>query len=181
MLLGAEPGAGGADGRPLRAQAWGQRAAAGLAGRGGDHAAGHGALGGAGEPLLADPQLHKVKDGVGAHVLRELVPVPPGQVPLLEVAQQQAPRRPGHEEADRPWPDTSKRMAVNAAANRALLETQVIHIDLGCYKSLLSIHNNPKSSKKSSEAGQRHVAEEPGAPAGHPAEPRSDLCQLPGA
>ena len=49
------------------------------------------------------------------------------------------------------WPDTtlvinhSKRMAVNAAANRALapqtskllqLETQVIHIDLGCYESV---------------------------------------------
>ena len=48
------------------------------------------------------------------------------------------------------WPDTtlvishSKRMAVNAAANRALapeasklleLETQVIHIDLGCYEA----------------------------------------------
>ena len=48
------------------------------------------------------------------------------------------------------WPDTtlvishSKRMAVNAAANRALapeasklleLETQVIHIDLGCYET----------------------------------------------
>ena len=49
------------------------------------------------------------------------------------------------------WPDTtlvishSKRMAVNAAANRALapegsklleLETHVIHIDLGCYESV---------------------------------------------
>ena len=32
-----------------------------------------------------------------------------------------------------------------------------------------------------SEAGQRHAAEEPGAAAGHPAEPRSYLRQLPGA
>ena len=32
-----------------------------------------------------------------------------------------------------------------------------------------------------SEAGQRHAAEEPGAAAAHPAEPRSDLRQLPGA
>ena len=49
-LLRAEPGAGGADGRPLGAQvrARGQRAKAGLAGGGGDHAAGHGALGGPG-------------------------------------------------------------------------------------------------------------------------------------
>ena len=31
-----------------------------------------------------------------------------------------------------------------------------------------------------SEAGQRHAAEEPGAAAGHPAKPRSDLHQLPG-
>ena len=44
-LLRAEPGLGGADGRPLGAQerARGQRAKAGLAGGGGDHAAGHGA------------------------------------------------------------------------------------------------------------------------------------------
>ena len=49
-LLRAEPGPGGADGRPLGAQvrARGQRAKAGLAGGGGDHAAGHGALGGPG-------------------------------------------------------------------------------------------------------------------------------------
>ena len=49
-LLRAEPGSGGADGRPLGAQvrARGQRAKAGLAGGGGDHAAGHGALGGPG-------------------------------------------------------------------------------------------------------------------------------------
>ena len=40
-LLRAEPGPGGADGRPLGAQvARGQRAKAGLAGGGGDHAAG---------------------------------------------------------------------------------------------------------------------------------------------
>ena len=49
-LLRAEPGPGGADGRPLGAQvrARGQRTKAGLAGGGGDHAAGHGALGGPG-------------------------------------------------------------------------------------------------------------------------------------
>ena len=42
-LLRAEPGPGGADGRPLGAQVRaGQRAKAGLAGGGGDHAAGHG-------------------------------------------------------------------------------------------------------------------------------------------
>ena len=48
---GVAPGVhGGADGRPLGAQvrARGQRAKAGLAGGGGDHAAGHGALGGPG-------------------------------------------------------------------------------------------------------------------------------------
>ena len=60
--------------------------------------------------------------------------------PTLEQAKALYPSKPG-------WPDTmlvishSKRMAVNAAANRALapeasklleLETQVIHIDLGC-------------------------------------------------
>ena len=63
------------------------------------------------------------------------------------------------------WPDTtlvishSKRMAVNAAANRALapeaskllqLETQVIHIDLGCYESVptngcCQTQNSPQS------------------------------------
>ena len=49
-LLRAEPGPGGADGRSLGAQvrAWGQRAKAGLAGGGGDRAAGHGALAGPG-------------------------------------------------------------------------------------------------------------------------------------
>ena len=49
-LLRAEPGAETADGRPLGAQvrARGQRANAGLAGGGGDRAAGHGALGGPG-------------------------------------------------------------------------------------------------------------------------------------
>ena len=48
-LLRAEPGTGGADGRPLGAQARARgRAKAGLAGGGGDRAAGHGALGGPG-------------------------------------------------------------------------------------------------------------------------------------
>ena len=120
------------------------------------------------------------------------------------------------------WPDTtlvishSKRMAVNAAANRALapeaskrleLETQVIH--MGCYEAgtpgCAATQNSPQSMRVwpglrligaggkipkgvfvavadvRSEAGQRHAAEEPGAAAGHPAEPRSDLRQLPGA
>ena len=66
------------------------------------------------------------------------------------------------------WPDTtlvishSKRMAVNAAANRALapeasklleLETQVIHIDLGCYESVTTqngcsqTQNSPQSMR----------------------------------
>ena len=111
------------------------------------------------------------------------------------------------------WPDTtlvishSKRMAVNAAANRALapeasklLELEVIHIDLGCYEAgtpgCTATQNSPQSMRVwpglrfcgrggsgagRSEAGQRHAAEEPGAAAGHPAEPRSDLRQLPGA
>ena len=115
------------------------------------------------------------------------------------------------------WPDTrlvishSKRMAVNAAANRALapeasklleLETHVIHIDLGCCDSAptqtlgvagAAPHRGRRKDTQGrlcgrggsgagrSEAGQRHAAEEPGAAAGHPAEPRSYLRQLPGA
>ena len=81
----------------------------------------------------------------------------------------------------------SKRMAVNAAANRALApeETQVIHIDLGCYESVqpkLRKTNSPQSmvwpglrrrkdtqgglcgrggsGAGRSKAGQRHAAEE---------------------
>ena len=117
------------------------------------------------------------------------------------------------------WPDTtlvishSKRMAVNAAANRALapegsklleLETQVIHIDLGgCDKPITQ--NSPQSMRvwpglRLIGAGGKipkgvfvAVAEvEPDgvrldngmrlrAAAGHPAQPRSDLRQLPGA
>ena len=123
------------------------------------------------------------------------------------------------------WPDTtlvishSKRMAVNAAANRALtpeasklLELEVIH--MGCYESVptqtpqnsrcQTTNGAPQNSPQSmrvwpglrligagggrsgsgagrSEAGQRHAAEEPGAAAGHPAEPRSYLRQLPEA
>ena len=51
-----------------------------------------------GARLLADPQpLHKVEDaGVGAHVLRELVPVPAGQVAdELAVLQRRADGSPG--------------------------------------------------------------------------------------
>ena len=63
-LLRAEPGPGGADGRPLGAQvrAWGQRAKAGLAGGGGDHAAGHGALGG---PGLRGPERRREVPAAG--------------------------------------------------------------------------------------------------------------------
>ena len=88
------------------------------------------------------------------------------------------------------WPDTtlvishSKRMA--AAANRALapeasklLELEVIHLDLGkngCDKCITQ--NSPQSMR----CGRGFfAAEEPGAAAGHPAEPRSYLRQLPGA
>ena len=123
------------------------------------------------------------------------------------------------------WPDTtlvishSKRMAVNAAANRALapegsklLELDVIH--MGCHETVTQVllpncntkqpaeheglagaapHRGRRKNSQGrlcgrggsgagrSEAGQRHAAEEPGAAAGHPAEPRSDLRQLPGA
>ena len=67
------------------------------------------------------------------------------------------------------WPDTtlvishSKRMAVNAAANRALapeasklleLETQVIHIDLGCCKHPMGV-----AKRKVIGAGGMAVAE----------------------
>ena len=111
------------------------------------------------------------------------------------------------------WPDTtlvishSKRMAVNAAANRALapeasklLQLEVIDLG-GCDKSITQ--NSPQSMRvwpglrligaggkipkgvfvavAEVEAAQRHAAEEPGAAAGHPAKPRSYLRQLPGA
>ena len=144
------------------------RAKAGLAGGGGDHAAGHGALGGPGvrgaerRPISA-PLEHSqlVRDLAGGHrhELTENMRSDPGifdfvkwlrvgeeACPTLEQARLRElfPSKPG-------WPDTtlvishSKRMAVNAAANRALapegsklleLETHVIHIDLGCYESV---------------------------------------------
>ena len=53
-----------------------------------------------GARLLADPRpLHEVEDaGVGAHVLRELVPVPAGQVAdELAVLQRRADGRPAQE------------------------------------------------------------------------------------
>ena len=121
----------------------------------------------------------------GEHALR------PRHLQLCEVA---AGRRGGVQQAkarlrelflSKPgWPDTtlvishSKRMAVNAAANRALapegsklleLETHVIHIDLGGCS-----HATPRSGAGRSEAGPS------GAAAGHPAKPRSYLRQLPG-
>ena len=73
-LLGAEPGAGRVNGRPLGAQARArrQRAAAGLAGRGGDHAAGHGALGGPG--LRGAEQRRGVPAGLGQPGLHGIQP-----------------------------------------------------------------------------------------------------------
>ena len=178
-LLRAEPGFGGADGRPLGAQvrARGQRAKAGLVGGGGDHAAGHGALGGpglrgaerrrevpaagklpaaAGRAGLLGRAAHQRAVGAqptyprlgahGEHALR------PRHLRLCEVA---AGRRGGVPHAGagqgkaegalllQARVDTtlvishSKRMAVNAAANRALapeasklLKLEVIH--MGC-------------------------------------------------
>ena len=84
--------------------------------------------------------------------------------PTLEQARLKElfPSKPG-------WPDTtlvishSKRMAVNAAANRALapqtsklleLETQVIHIDLGCYESVTT-HGCDKSITQNSPQSMR--------------------------
>ena len=153
-LLRAEPGAGGADGRPLGAQvrARGQRAKAGLAGGGGDHAAGHGALGG---PGLRGAESRREVPAAGR------LPAVAGRATLEQAKarlKELYPSKPG-------WPDTtlvisrSKRMAVNAAANRALapeasklleLETQVIHIDLGetqngCDKSITQ--NSPQSMR----------------------------------
>ena len=193
----AEPGPGGADALGAQVRARGQRAKAGLAGGGGDHAAGHDALGGPGlrgterrREVPAAGRLPAVagragllgraahQRAVGArrraqarahaeHALR------PRHLQLREVA---AGRRrggvpkagAGQGEAEgalplqaRPkpgWPDTtlvishSKRMAVNAAANRALapegsklLELEVIHIDLGCYES--TPRNSPQSMR----------------------------------
>ena len=153
--------------RPLGAQvrARGQRAKAGLAGGGGDHAAGHGALGGpglrgaerrrevpgagdfrqlpavldswAGRPIsapLEHSQLIRNLAGGHRHELTENMRSDPGiffvkwlrvgeeACPTLEQAKalkELYPSKPG-------WPDTtlvishSKRMAVNAAASRAL-------------------------------------------------------------
>ena len=89
-------------------------------------------------------------------------------------------------------------MAVNAAANRALapegsklLELEVIH--MGCcqttneYCQTATPQNSPQSMRVLpglrliGAGGKIHAAEEPGAAAGHPAEPRSYLRQLPGA
>ena len=146
--------------RPTTVRARGQRAKAGLAGGGGDHAAGHGTLGEpclrgaerrrevpaagrlpdswAGRPISA-PLEHSqlVRDMAGGHrhELTENMRSDPGifnfvkwlrvgeeACPTLEQAKARLrelfPSKPG-------WPDTtlvisSKRMAVNAAANRAL-------------------------------------------------------------
>ena len=195
-LLRAEPGP---DGRPLGAQvrAQGQRAKAGLAGGGGDHAAGHGALGGpglrgaerrrevpaagrlpavAGRAGLLGRAAHQrafhsqlIRDLAGGHrhELTENMRSDPGifnfvkwlrvgeeACPTLEQAKARLkelfPSKPG-------WPDTSlvishsKRMAVNAAANRALapeasklLELEVIH--MGCYESVPT-QNSPQSMR----------------------------------
>ena len=190
-LLRAEPGPGGADGRPLGAQerARGQRAKAGLAGGGGDHAAGHGALGGPGLrgaerrrevpaagrlPAVAGRAgLQLVRDLTGGHrhELTENMRSDPGIfnfVKWLRVGEEACPtleQAKARLSSSKPgWPDTtlvishSKRMAVNAAANRALapegsklleLETHVIHIDLGCCDSVptQTPQNSPQSMR----------------------------------
>ena len=160
----------GADGRPLGAQvrARGQRAKAGLAGGGGDHAAGLGLNADVKFLLLGDfRQLPAVLDSWAGRPIS--APLEHSQLfnfvkwlrvgeeacPTLEQAKARLkelyPSKPG-------WPDTtlvishSKRMAVNAAANRALapeasklLELEVIH--MGCYESV----PNPNSAKQPAE------------------------------
>ena len=77
---GLEGREAGCSGRPLGAQvrAWGQRAKAGLAGGGGDHAAGHGALGGPG--LRGAERRREVRcwETSGSHELTENMRSDPG-------------------------------------------------------------------------------------------------------
>ena len=192
-LLRAEPGSGSTDGRPLGAQvrARGQRAKAGLAGGGGLWA-----------DLACVEHSQLIRDLAGGHrhELTENMRSDPGifnfvkwlrvgeeACPTLEQAKARLkelyPSKPG-------WPDTtlvishSKRMAVNAAANRALAPEASKLLQLaaphgGRRKDTQGrLCGRGGSGAGRSEAGQRHAAEEPGAAPGHPAEPRSDLRQV---
>ena len=174
-LLRAEPGPGGADGRPLGAQVrvWGQRAKAGLAGGGGDHAAGHGALGGPGlrgaerrreVPMLGDfRQLPAVLDSWAgrpisaplehSQLIRDLAgghrhALRPRHLQLREVA---AGRRGGVPHAGAGQGDAEGALPLKPGEASKLLELEVIH--MGCYESVTTqngcsqTQNSPQSMR----------------------------------